>query len=346
MPALAFLVLLPLSTSQEAGTTIRAGWRDGMLIIPLEKAELGTRSFLLDTGTDQAYLTPKGFARFQAAGGHLEADGTLTVEGLTLGGMPLPPINFAPEARAYAKNPVGNAADGYIGTDALRSFRLGLNLSKNEIGLFPSAADPKAVLERWFGKGGTVEATSLYRKGGGNQYALDVDVNGLTLPMLFDTGSPLTFVREDFMPFLDGATAAHGSEVKYYDGSLQFGQARVDWVSPSGTSTGDARRIGIIPLKLGYSGILGRDAITPYRVLLDYPAGKAYFAQTPGRVAKPRPTFDGPSATTGTGITRRWPRGVVAHVGKGWTFVCPSDYRKVSRPDGGVDLVPAYLTRR
>lgn len=325
---------------------IPVSWSGGYLCVPVAKDGGEVRRFLLDTGTDRCYLTPKTFARLKAAGCPVAADGTMTVSGLAVGGTPLPPVVFYPEAVGYPKHSVESDADGYLGTDLLGKFRLGLNLSRNEVRLYPLTVSVDDALREFFtpslakhGLSAVYDKVPLTPKV--SRYVAWVDAGNVSVPMVVDTGSPLTFVRSDIARSLRDAERSHSDEAHYYGGTLKYDQLRLGWVGLRGSRLGGPRRIATLDPKIGYPGVLGRDGLTPYLMLFDSAGGNLYLTDAVDRTSPPRPIPDPIEAWMPDGYTVRYPAGAYLRLPRGATCVVPDGTLEVVRADKGLDLYPS-----
>lgn len=165
---------------------------------------------------------------------------------------------------------------------------------------------------------------------------MPVEIGNLTVPMVLDTDASETFVHTDVAAWLRGARKAKRDErTVFYDGLHHVRSYAVRPLGLGGTSFGERTiRAASVPRLVG---LLGRDLLTPLKILLDYPAGEATFA---GAEGPPLPPRDGPSVTLPSGVVVHWPLGATATAPPGCAYILPRGYREVFNQDESIDLVP------
>lgn len=323
-------ITLPLAGvhRQAASPPILLSWREGQLCAPVKIGD-GTFWFLLDTGCGQSFLTRRALARLTAAGAKSAADGTLTLDDVRIGGFSVGTVQFDEEDPAA---PVDGSFDGYLGADLLERYEVGLDLRERTLRLWPAGTKP----EGWF----TAPPEALLKvpfTERNEGWCVPVEVGNLTVPMVLDTGASATFLHTDVAAYLKGARKTKGipPSAPFYDGLHQVRTYTIPSVGMAGLSFGE-RTVGVASVSR-MVGLLGRDLLSPLKILLDYGGGTATFA---GAIGDPLPIFGGPSVTLPDGVVVHWPRGVVANAPPGCAYVLPPGYREVFNRDESISLVP------
>ena len=321
------LVAAFVSTSRPAASPpILLAWRDGRLCVPLR---IGDQAlwFLLDTGCQRSFLTRKGRARLLTAGAKAAEDGTIGVEDVKIGDYPVEPCAFANEDPA---TPVDDPVDGFLGADVLQRYDVGLDLRERTLRLWTAGAP----VDDWF----TAPPEARLRVPFEERvegWCVPVEVNNLTVPMVLDTGASSTFIHSDVAASLKGARKAKPTVAPFYDGLHQVRSYTVPGVGIAGVSFGE-RTIGVATVSR-MVGLLGRDLLSPLKILLDYRGGVATFA---GAVGDPLAAFEGPRVTLPSGVMVHWPRGEAGNAPPGCAYVLPPGYREVFNRDESVSLLP------
>ena len=318
---------LPLASLLRAtNPPVPLAWRDGRLCVPVR---LGGQPmwFLLDTGCARSFLTRRAYERLAAAGAVPAEDGSLTLDGARVGEVPLGTVRLAKEDPDAA---VDDPVDGFLGADVLRRYQVGLDIRERTLRLWPA----DARVDDWL----TAPAEARLRVPFQERlegWCVPVEIGNLTVPMVLDTGASATFLHTDVAAFLRGARKAKGTRATFYDGMHGVRTYAVPGVGLAGASFGE-RTVGVASVSR-MVGLLGRDLLSPLKILLDYGRGTATFA---GAGAEPLPAFGGPSVTLPNGVVVHWPRGAVGSAPPGCAYVLPPGYREVFNRDESVTLVP------
>lgn len=322
--------------SQDLGSPpIRLAWREGLLCVPI--ALMGDKPtwFLLDTGCYRSLLTRRAYARLKAAGAVVGEDGTLTAGAASVGGYSVPPLKFGREADSFEFT-VEGAADGYLGIDFLERYRIGIDLREKTLRLWPANADFSNASKEWFSGTKAWTAPILNRPEG---KCLIVDLGNLSVPMVLDTGCPDTFLHTDVAALLRDAKKGGSVSAMFYNGLHKIRSYMVPSVAIGGMALPN-RSVSVAAVAR-MIGLLGRDLLSPLRVLIDYPGARIHFVKTAtDPIMPPSPVYEGPKVTLLNGIVVRYPRGAVAHVPASCTDSAPPGYREVVRADESIDLVP------
>ncbi len=321
---------LALPFAQSASPPILLSWREGRLCVPVQ---IGSQSlwFLLDTGCARSFLTRRAYARFEAAGAKPKEDGSLSLEGAQIGGYPVGTMTLDKEDESAAA-PVDDPVDGFLGADLLRHYKVGIDIRERTLRLWPSGTEP----DGWFTAPPEARQKVAFEERI-EGWCVPVEVGNLTVPMVLDTGASATFVHTDVAAFLKGARKAKGTPpaAPFYDGLHQVRTYTVPGVGLGGASFGE-RTICVASVSR-MVGLLGRDLLSPLKVLLDYEGGTVTFA---GIGSDPLPAFEGPRVTLPNGVVVHWPRGATANAPPGCAYVLPTGYREVFNRDDSVSLVP------
>lgn len=326
------ILVSALALQREASLPL--AWREGQLCVAVTLDAGRPAWFLLDTGARSSIVTARVYARLLAGGAKPGEDGTITVPDAHLGELPISDLRFGQE-EPRGSEPLEGSVDGRLGMDLLARYQVGLDLREKTLRLWPAGTS----VDGWF-TGPSEERLRLPLSERPEGWGVPLDVGNLTVPMVLDTGASETFVHTDVAALVQGAKKAKRDErtVPFYDGLHHVRALTVRSMGIGGVSLGQRTiRFASVPRMVG---LLGRDLLSPLKVLLDYPGGQATFAGVEGARL---PAENGPTVTLPNGVVVHWPLGAVATAPPGCAYTLPRGYREVFNRDESVDLVPSRV---
>ena len=330
------ILVAALSHHREASPSIPLAWREGQLCVAVTLEPGRSAWFLLDTGARSSIMTERVYTRLVAEGAKPEEDGTITVPSGQLGEISLSDLRFGRE-EARGSEPLEGSVDGRLGMDLLARYQVGLDLREKTLRFWPAGVP----VEGWF-TGPSEERLRVPLSERPEGWGVPMEVGNLTVPMVLDTGASETFIHTDVAALVQGAKKAKRDErtVPFYDGLHHVRSLTVRSVGIGGVSLGPRTiRFADVPRMVG---LVGRDLLSPLKVLLDYPGGQATLAGVEGVRL---PTENGPTVTLPNGVVVHWPLGSVATAPPGCAYTLPRGYREVFNRDESVDLVPGKSSR-
>ncbi len=298
--------------------------------------------FLLDTGANISIVTKKGYDFLLAAGAKKDEEGFLDVGQLSIAGQKLTHVQFAQN-----KTPEGFLDEyGVIGLESLSQFKVGLDLKNSTLRLWPATEKVDDVVRQWYGAGPNgkgplpeITTTPAHISDDDGWGRMRVQVGNLNVDMLLDTGAALTVVDRSTMSQISDARPNGSYSATLFDGIHNVSNFRLPGIHIGPLSISDPL-VGSSNLPLGL-GILGLNVTQNFKILLDYPAGLAYFAPNPlTPTLGKNPYMGGPQSPHPDGSTLRWKRGEAAHIDPGFAYFNPPGYTEKFNADDSVDLIP------
>lgn len=249
-------------------------------------------TFVLDTGAQAHLVLPsaeavlrlpplQGTVPLIGTGGASEAP-VVMLEGVTLGGVPLPP-SPAPVATLPVVPRVSPLLAGLLGAPLLDQFDLDLDVAAGRLSLFPAGACGGALPE--LSARQTVIPLAITRD---RQALLEVGINGQSVIALLDTGSRATLLTLATADALGLRAPISANTSRGVDGeSLPVGHTIVREMTV-GDDVVHGMPISISPVQLGRADmLLGLDYLRQRRAFISYVTSRLVIA-LPGPAALAR----------------------------------------------------------
>lgn len=172
--------------------------------------------------------------------------------------------------------------DGFLGTDYLSNFTVGLDLAGNRLRLWPKSTTAAAAQKEWglgAGSRNRLSAVAIHRNSPGH-YACPVMVQGVSMDSILDTGAVSSAISIDGLVRL-GPVRWTGLQKAYLsDGASPILQK----FEPTDLAL-DGLQLrpptGISPTRVNFSAdlVVGEDVLKGERLIFDFNEGKLLFQQ-------------------------------------------------------------------
>ncbi len=250
---------------------------DYRYLVPVGLGKGGSGRFILDTGTDQSFVTHRGRAHLKAAGAKPGNDGSLRLTAVTVGNLGVGAVAFLPSEK-WEGNAIPEGFDGLLGTDVLARFRVGLDLTGSTMRLWPKSVPLERVRQEWSPSGKSADVPLDMSEIGP---FVPVRLDDRVLPMCIDTGTAYTVMSMKSAQALGWKGPYTVRKVQWPDRTVTFSFRSIERLGLGGLTLPTPNWVA------AYDGpddtpLLGTNVLEQVSLLLDFPGKRAYFARRQG----------------------------------------------------------------
>ena len=244
-----------------------------------------TGLFLVDSGSDDSYVTVKGYALLKAAGAAIHPDETIEARNPAIGGYPV----VSPRFRPWGANQdtMAEASDGILGLDFLECYRVGLCFPEKRMRLWRDDVDMRGAPADWLDRASGRPPDGSRRKAylvrlkthEGRLFTAPVRFDGSTVNAVVDTGSDDSFVSATTARSLGWSYEKRESKTSFFDGPTKLRFHEIRTVSIGGIQL-DGRHLLAVTQNDRNLSLVGLDALAPLSMLLDVDGKRMVVAWT------------------------------------------------------------------